>query len=95
MPDSNGKLTSEEKTEVTDAINRQWQDHPHACPICGDTRWIISDYIVRPITMGPDGQTILSGPAYPNVLVISQKCGYSFMMNIRILGFGHLIQKKE
>jgi hypothetical protein len=95
MPDTNGKLSAEEKKEVTDLINRRWQGRSQACPICGDTRWIISDYIVRPITMGPDGQTLLGGPAYPNILVISQGCGYTFMMNTMVLGLSHLTMTKK
>jgi hypothetical protein len=95
MPDADGKLTSEEKAEVTNELNRRWEGRSRACPICADTRWLISDHVVRPITMGADGQTILGGLAYPNVLVISQGCGYSFMMNIMILGLGKLITTKK
>lgn len=86
MPDVTGKLTEEEKQNAAAWVNRFWVGRSDACPICGDTEWIIGDHLVQPITLGPNSGLLLWGTGYPQAMVISAKCGYTIFINAVMMG---------
>jgi hypothetical protein len=93
--DTNGKLTAEEKRRATDRINHLWKEENRACPICGDRTWILGDHLVQPLTLGPDGDVLLGGVGYPQVMVISPNCGYTMFLNAVILGIAESSENIE
>jgi hypothetical protein len=84
MPESDGRLTSAEKDSIIAKIDSLWTGS-HSCPVCGHTNWIIGDHLVQPITLA-QGSLQLGGPGYPQVMLISSKCGYTMFFNAVVLG---------
>lgn len=88
MPDKDGKLTDEDRNKVIAWLGQ----YPPAlganspCPICGSTTWMIGEYLVQPITLGPNITIQLGGPSYPQVMLISVPCGYTRFINAVIMG---------
>jgi len=94
MPDKDGKLTQEEKDRVAAWLTAKAVGDQR-CPICGDPNWIIGDHIVQPITIGANNSLQLGGVGYPNVLVISQRCGYTRFVNAVIIGIAKTRKDEE
>jgi ribosomal protein S27AE len=86
MPDKDGKLSPEEKQRAIDWVNVRWVGQNQACPICGDGHWIIGDHLVQPLTVGPENSIQLGGAGYPQVMLISVKCGYTRFLNAVLIG---------
>jgi|HubBroStandDraft_6_1064221.scaffolds.fasta_scaffold634066_2 hypothetical protein len=85
MPDSEGKLTQDEKARVVQRVTSMWRDH--TCPHCGNPNWLVGDHLVQPITLGPNNSIQLGGGAgYPQVMLISVGCGYTRFFNAVVLG---------
>lgn len=83
MPDVDGKLTPEERAKVEAWLEKQDWFREGKCPICGDDHWAVGDHIVQPIRFGP---MAFGGPSYPQVMLISNKCGYTLYFNAVIMG---------
>lgn len=83
MPEADGKLTQAEKETVKNWLLK-WNMAP--CPICGQRNWMIADHLVQPITIGPNRSLQLSGTGYPQVMVISNDCGYTRFLNAVVIG---------
>jgi hypothetical protein len=87
VPDSAGKLSPEEKQKALDWVNRHWEGRSQACPICGNSQWVIGEHLVQPITLGEKHHLMLGGgPGYPLIQVISIPCGYTVFVNAVIAG---------
>ena len=85
MPDDAGKLTAEEKQLVIDWFGK------NACPdlkcsVCGERDWFIGDHLVQPVTVGDQMNLVLGGVGYPQVMLISQKCGHTLFFNAVMIG---------
>jgi hypothetical protein len=85
MPDKNGLLTSDEKERIAKRIESMWTGSARNCPICGSNQWLVGDHLVQPVTLGPNNSLMLSGPGYPQVMLIST-CGHTLFFNAVILG---------
>ena len=86
MPEQDGRLTKDEKDNIIRKLESVWKFMGN-CPVCGDAHWIIGDHIVQPITLGTAGSLMLGGaPGYPQVMLISSKCGYTMFLNAVMLG---------
>ncbi len=83
MPDAEGKLTQNEKETVRAWLVR-WKIRP--CPVCGNQNWTIGDHLVQPVTLGAGQSLMLGGLGYPQVMVISNECGYTHLLNAVIVG---------
>ena len=87
MPDLAGLLSEEEKERVIAYLGTKWPEERMACPLCGDHEWYVGDYLVQPITLGRDFTFQLGrGPGFPQVMIISQTCGYTRFLNAGFLG---------
>jgi hypothetical protein len=85
MPEQDGRLTKDEKDDLIRKILSLWKA-PHNCPVCGDQNWIIGDHLVQPVTLGASRSIMLAGTGYPQVMLISSKCGYTMFLNAVVLG---------
>lgn len=85
MPDKDGILSPEEKQRAVDWI----KERGHVlgkCPICDSQEWFIADHLVMPITVGGGGSLLLGGPGYPQIMIVSKKCGYTRFLNAVMIG---------
>jgi len=85
MPDEAGKLTADEKQLVNDWIEKN-ASLDLKCPVCGDSNWLVGDHLVQPLTLSARMNLMLSGPGYPQVMLISQKCGHTIFFNAVVIG---------
>jgi hypothetical protein len=86
MPDAQGKLTPAEKQTVQSRLIALGWTGRAGCPVCGDNQWTIADHFVQPITRGAANSLNLGGPGYPQVMLISNKCGYTMYFNAVVIG---------
>ena len=88
MPNKDGKLTDEERGKVTAWL----EQYPPAlganspCPICGSDTWMIGEYLVQPVTLGPNIMLQLGGVSFPQIMLISIPCGYTRFLNAVMMG---------
>jgi hypothetical protein len=80
MPDASGKLSSTEKDSVIEWLNARSRS-PIICPVCGEANWFIADHVVQPITLGAGGSVMLGGVGYPQVMLVSNKCGHTIFLS--------------
>jgi hypothetical protein len=86
MPDASGKLSPEDKNKIIAWLTRDGRPTP-ICPICGTQEWAIADHVTQPITVGgAGGGLVLGGVGYPNIMVVSTRCGYTMYVNAVIAG---------
>jgi hypothetical protein len=86
MADKDGKLSQEEKKVVVQWIARHQSATKNLCPICNSDKWIIGDHLVQPLTLSGDKGIMLGGVGYPQVLLISDPCGYTRFFNAVLMG---------
>jgi hypothetical protein len=84
MPDAGGRLSDEEKQEITKKIQALWVGSAKNCPICGSAKWIVADHLTESRVALVGG--VFAGPSYPMVMLISDPCGYTINFNALILG---------
>jgi hypothetical protein len=86
MPDTDGKLTQDEKQRVIQRITSAWHE-PRFCPYCGSPQWLVGDHLVQPVTLGANVSMMIGGGiGYPQVMLISAGCGYTVFFNAVVLG---------
>ena len=86
MPDESGKLTEADKTHIQEWLVKVNFPAQSGCPVCGDKSWTIADHIVQPMTMGANNAVQLGGVGYPQIMLISSKCGYTMFINAVLIG---------
>jgi hypothetical protein len=92
--DKEGKLTEQEKQLIADWLATRWPTAQQSCPICNDSLWLISDHLVMPVPLGPGNAIrLLGGIGYPQVMLISAKCGYTRYFNFPMMGLNFEEQK--
>lgn len=86
MPDNTGKLSAEEKALISNWLLEKWGPN-RVCPMCGKFNWSIGDHIVQPITLdGNRGLMLGAGVGYPQIMLISNDCGYTVFINAVMIG---------
>jgi hypothetical protein len=86
MADPDGKLSEDEKQLFAKWLVSQGIPPP-VCPLCGSREWAIADHLVQPLTLGGAQRSIqLSGIGYPQVMLISAKCGHTLFVNAVVAG---------
>tara|TARA_B100000315_G_C14301142_1_gene461914 strand:- start:316 stop:606 length:291 start_codon:yes stop_codon:yes gene_type:complete len=84
MPDSQGKLTDFETSQV-----RKWiQEKSHGvliCPVSEDSDWQVGTHLVNVSRFTP-GSVMIGGITYPFVMLICQNCGYTHFFNAVKIG---------
>jgi hypothetical protein len=86
MPKKDGTFTPEELAHISNTVNAKWAGRSDACPICGNTHWIIGDRFVTTTNIASNGGIMLGGSVFPMIALISSGCGYTRLMNAIILG---------
>ena len=88
MPDSQGRLSKEEKQKVVDWLEKFQAKRGRnlICPICGEPNWQIGDHLVAPSLLNASGGLLIGGVSYPHVLLISTPCGYTIFLNAVVVG---------
>lgn len=100
MTDETGRLTQEELSRVIAWMKKMEAGRPNAglCPVCNSERWFIAENLVQPITLGKGRGLILGGESnYPCVMLISDPCGYTRLINAVLVGLvpGEVPKPKE
>lgn len=85
MPGNDGKMSIKEKELVAAWLNRHGFAARGGCPVCNDHKWVIGDHVVTPLMFSGDS-VMIGGGTYPQVMVISQTCGYTFYVNAILCG---------
>lgn len=80
MPDVDGRLSKEEK-DVAVAWFGKHAKSPLICAVCGSTEWMLADHVVSPLALGGSTNVRLSGPGYPQIMLISDPCGHTIYVN--------------
>src|SRR5438067_1595204 len=86
MPDKDGKLSAEERTTVVNWLEQYPAFQHSTCPICGSEDWMLAEYLVQPVTLGPNVALQFGGTGYPQVMLISNPCGYTRLINAVLIG---------
>ena len=72
------------KKKVKEYLETKWTG-AKACPICGQTTWRLADTMGRiPSLSGPN--IILGGPYYPFIILVCSTCGYTILLNAKVVG---------
>lgn len=87
MPDVTGKLDATDVSKVIAWLDRHgWKTTGAGCPICADRNWTIAEHLVQPLLTGGAGSIQMGGIGYPQVMMISSKCGYTMYLNAVMIG---------
>jgi len=86
MPGPDGKLTPEERKKVEDWLAKYPKWLGANCPICGSNMWMLAENLVQPVTVGEGANLLLGGVGYPQVMLISNPCGYALFLNAVMIG---------
>ena len=83
MPDSEGKLTGEERQIIVEWFkNKTGKD---ACPSCLSTAWALMDYLIDlRVYLGVN--SVFGGPTFPAVSLVCQECGYFRFYSAILIG---------
>lgn len=86
MPDSNGKLTSEDHSKIHEWFTTKTGGKLSRCPMCGAAEWAVIDLMgelrvaTRDFIIGPDSQNL------PLISLICKQCGHMAFFNAAYLG---------
>jgi hypothetical protein len=86
MPDSAGRLTSEEKQRAAIWINQKAQGNRVTCFVCSHSDWVIGDHLVSPPVFLGSGFDIFGSTAYPLVQLICRVCGHTVAFSATMMG---------
>lgn len=86
MPEESGALTQAEVDGIAAWLNGHAGGKEHPCPICGEVAWTIIPFFVQPVTLGQNHNYNFGIGGYPQVMVVSLKCGYTRYINAMIAG---------
>ncbi len=86
MPETDGKLTLEDREKIRQVFERYKGATDSKCPICGSDIWILGEHVVMPVSSGANNTIFFGGPVYPQVMLVSKECGYTRFFNAVLLG---------
>ena len=78
------RLTDEQKEAAKRWITEKSGPRQITCQVCGHHDWIIGDHGVAPPVFR--GGYIISGPAYPMVMLICTTCAHTIFLNAVMMG---------
>ena len=76
-------LSQETREKIKQYLER-WR--VPVCPLCGSDKWFIGEHLVQPFTVNRRGHLQAGGVTYPQVMVISEPCGYTMFINAVAVG---------
>lgn len=80
MPDSDGKLTFEEKERCAKWLSDKVPGDV-TCPVCKTSKWEIADHLVCMSIFNPIGSTALLGTVYPFFQLCCSNCANTILIN--------------
>jgi predicted nucleic-acid-binding Zn-ribbon protein len=85
MPDSEGRLSDDEKKTVKSWIEGKWTQESADCPICGRNDWNIGEHVAE---MPALGKTMVAAKraTYPHVALVCLNCGHTLLFNAVVIG---------
>jgi len=90
--------SEKEQKEIIAALNAKIPNPP-SCALCGKNQWQISGkYIYLVLQEEPKSLTSQNVESLPCIAIICGNCGNTHLLNMYMLGVGHLtglIEKKE
>lgn len=88
------KFNEAELKRIADVVREKGGYRP--CPICSKANWGVAPGAVH-LVMQPRGEESLrvDGDVLPSVVFICGTCGYTFLMNVFVLGLGDLFGVKR
>ncbi len=85
MPDKDGKLSEADRQKISNWLNKRWRAQRN-CTVCGTNNWSIGEHVVTTARLNNKGQILMSGAAYPYVMVICNYCANTMAFNAPMLG---------
>ena len=79
------ELNSAERATAIAWLERKW-DNDKRCPVCGSSKWAVGPHMVSMAAVDNGNNISLGGLSYPLVMVVSDQCGYTFLMNAVVMG---------
>jgi hypothetical protein len=78
-------LTPEQIGKVQDWFRSKWTKEL-ACPVSGDTKWIVAERLVCAPLYTKEGTFLVSDVSYPMVMVVCSGCGYARFFSAAMIG---------
>lgn len=79
------ELNADERAKAIGWLERKW-GNDKKCPVCGSTKWTVGPHMVSMAAVDNSNNITLGGLSYPLVMVVSNECGYTFLMNAVVMG---------
>ena len=86
MPDSEGRLSENEKALIESWLRERWKSGRLDCPVSGHRDWVIADHLVQMFIHQKGVGLRIGGPVYPHAVVICNGCGYTLFFNAVMMG---------
>lgn len=83
-----GALTVKEIKHIA-AMLEDLSPHGYVCPTCKGQKCLIANHLVSPIMLDRDGTQMASGGAFPQIMVVCDRCGFTAYHNAAVLGIGN------
>ena len=83
--DDTGELTPQQVQKIVDWV-KSHDKGGLTCPVCKSQKWTVGKHFVTPITLGPGLSTQLGGLTYPQIMLVSDECGFTLLMNAVVVG---------
>ncbi len=85
MADEKKYFDKDRQENALKLLTDKWKEENRKCDICCSQTWTIAEDLVMPMPFS--GKNLnLSGPSYPQIMVICTNCGNTEFLNAVILG---------
>jgi hypothetical protein len=85
-----GRMTPEQRDKALKWLSEKAAQKEHgqlSCHVCGRFGWILSDWLVGPVTLDSSNFAALFGTVvYPHVQIHCQNCGNTMWFNAMMMG---------
>jgi len=84
MPDSERRLSDDDKETVISWLKEKWKGESADCPICGSNDWNVGDHVAE---MPALSKTMLASrrATYPHVVMVCANCGHTLLFNAVVM----------
>ncbi|MDO8716942.1 MAG: hypothetical protein Q7J73_09105 [Dehalococcoidales bacterium] len=86
-------FTENEKQKVLAAIQLKVPQIKN-CPLCGNSKWSLSDGVVTLSIQDQPGTVVIGGPGLPCVTLVCLNCGNTVLLNMIVLELKDILEKK-
>ena len=86
MPEAlDNKLSQAQRDHIIKWLADRGVTNETKCPACGKPGWFLAEHLVQPVTIQGGGLSF-GGIGYPQVMMISEVCGYTAYFNAVVIG---------